>query len=398
MTDQPAMRRRPQLTVVSSSNFARAYGGIAYLASALVARGVDVEAHGPIPPEMLPELRRLPFPVHSVWTRGGVGSQRSALVRFRLRCLVRGIRRAGAWLFTDLSFFSTAVAIKRVRPASRLIHYCPEFLTPEEFPHIRQTRVYARHADAPDLVIDVNLGRAERRRARFGLTREILILPNTLPLAELPPPAPPGALDRLAGGNLPADLPVLLYAGAPHAEAGFDRVITALRETRTPVFLLAFCGDGGERSEALRAAVQARLGPQRGRVCRAVARRDLLACMHQADAGLAYYPFSVAPSWNQLHCAPTKAYEYLAVGLPVVASNNPPLIELIAARSLGACTADDTVEALRATLDDLFQDRSALRRTGERAREAFAQELSFERVAPPVVDRVVALLDRAEPR
>lgn len=398
MTARPTRAWRPRLTVVSSSNFARGYGGIAYLASALVARGVDVEAHGPIPAEMLPELQRLPFPVHSVWTTRGVRSRRAALACFRLRCLVRGVRRAGAWLFSDLTFFSTAVAIKRARPASRLIHYCPELLTPEEFPHIRQTRVYARHADAPDLVIDVNPGRAERRRERFGLTREVLILPNTLPLAELPPPAPPGTLGRLAGGSLPADIPVLLYAGAPHAEAGFDRVIAALREARTRVFLLAFCGDGSEQSEALRAVVQARLGPQRGRVCPAVARRDLLACMHQADAGLAYYPFSVAPSWNQLHCAPTKAYEYLAAGLPVVASNNPPLVELIAARSLGACTADDSVEALRATLDDFFRDRSALRRTGERARKAFAQELSFERVAPPVVDRVVALLERAGPR
>ena len=380
----------PPLRIVSSSNFLRGYGGILYLAQALHERGASVRVLAPIPAAQLAEVKELPFPVETMWRPGM--PRWAALRLFRLRLLALGLSRAGGWLFTDLSFFREAVAIRRARPANRLVHYCAELFTPEEFPSIPHVRYYERHASVPDLVIDVEAARAERRWQRFGLPCRPLILPNTLPHASLPPPAPRGSLAALAGGGLPQGVPTLLYAGGTHAGTALDRVVAALEGLGVPVFFLAFCHDEDQaRFRAFQALVAERLGPDRARVCPAVPRARLLACAHEARAGLVYYPFDALPSFNQRHCAPAKVYELLALGVPPVTSANPPLQALVGGRGLGVCAADDSVPALRAAIRTVLDDPGN-RTMAARARAVFEQELCFERVAPGVVDAVCEVL------
>ncbi len=395
MITPPVEARRPRLTVVSSGNFARGYGGVAYLAEALHTRGAAVQVIAPIPLDQMDDIRRFPFLTRSIYSMAPRSPWLSRRM-FHLELALTGAFRDTAWLFSDLSFFREAVAIRRLRPRSKLIHYCAELLTPEEFPQVQGTAFYAGHAGVPDLIIDVNAGRAARRRERFGILQEILLLPNTLPLSEIPPPAPPGTLAQLAGGDLPEGTPVLLYAGGTHAGAALDSIVAAVAGLDRPAFLLAFCH--GERTDDVvrfRETVNDRLGPHRGRVCPAVPRQALLACMHEATVGLVTYPYSAAPSWNQLHCAPTKAYECVATGLPIVASANPSLQVLVADRAVGVCAADDSAGALRDAIGHLLAEPARRRAISERATRLFAEELCFERVSPPVVERILDVVRRA---
>ena len=118
---------------------------------------------------------------------------------FRIKILLRGLAEDAAWLFSELAYFREAVAIKRARPQTLLIHYCQELLTPEEFPEILTGRFYEQHANMPDLIVDVETHRAAKRIERFNISREVLTLPNTLPLAEVPAMAPPGSLACVGG-------------------------------------------------------------------------------------------------------------------------------------------------------------------------------------------------------
>ena len=382
-----------RLTVVSSGNFARGYGGIAYLAEALHTRGAAVQVIAPIPLDQMADVRRFAFPTRSIYSTTPRSSWLSRRM-FHLELALTGVFRDTAWLFSDLSFFREAVAIRRLRQHSQLIHYCTELLTPEEFPDLRNTNFYAKHAGVPDLIIDVNQARAARRRERFGLLQEILVLPNTLPLSEIPRPAPSGTLAQLAGGELPEGTPVLLYAGGTHAGAALDSIVAAVAGLDRPAFFLAFChSELANDVVRFRDMVNDRLGFRQGRVCPAVPRQALLACMHEAAVGLVTYPYSAAPSWNQLHCAPTKAYECIATGLPIAASANPSLQALVADRAVGACAADDSPAALRDAIGQLLAQPARLRAMSERAKRMFVEELCFERVSSPVVNRIMDTLD-----
>lgn len=387
------MNKDPRLLVVSGTNFLRAYSGIKYLCNSLTDGGIAVEAYAPIPRNMIPELAGCRFPVHSLFAPWYGKIPRLRIYLFRAQLFIKSLLDDDAIMFSELTFFRDAVMHKKLKPQLPFIHYCQELLTPEEFPESKETRFYERDTDCVDLTIDVDSNRAALRRTRFNLTREILVLPNTLPLSDLPPPAPVGTLSQLAGGNLPEGVPILIYIGGTHKGTGFDTIIKAVARVSRPLFFLGFCyGRKQEDVDLVRRAVESHLGSKRGRICNAVPRVALLSCLHEASAGLVYYPYTDAPSANQLYCAPTKVFEYIAVGLPVVASANPPLISLIEDNQLGVCAKDDSVAALHDAIECLLTSPKYQSDIRQRSQKLFAEQLCFEKVALPVVARVKSLL------
>ncbi len=385
--------KRTRLLVVSASNFLRAYAGVQYLSNALADHGLDVEVYAPIPRHMLHETAHCRFRVHSHYD-GVVGRiPRLRVFAFVLSLVARALAQDCALLFTELRFLKQAAFIKRLRPRIPCIHYCQEYLTPEEFPEYRGVRDYEALANIPDLIIDVEPARAASRRERFRIHREIVVLPNTLPLSELPSPAPCGSLARLAGRCLPSDRPILVYAGGIHPGTGMQTVVSALSELRGRVFFLAFCNvDEPHRMESFRQMVGGALGVENASVCDGVPRSLLLSCLHEATAGLVYYPYQELPTFNQHYCAPTKVYEYFAAGLPVIASSNPPLVDLVEKRGLGVCAVDGTASGLRAAIAGLLLGHADLTAVSARARGVFRNELCYERQSRQVVSRILEVV------
>ena len=391
--------KRPRLIVVSALNFLRAYSGVQYLSNALADQGFDVEVYAPIPRHMLAETANCRFRVQSHYG-GPVGRiPRIRIYWFIVTLVARALVQDCVLLFTDLRFLKQAAIIKRLRPQLPLIHYCLELLTPEEFPSYHGVRQYETLANIPDLIIDVEPHRALMRRERFGIVRQIVVLPNTLPLSEMPARSPGGTLATLAGGDLPDNIPILLYTGGTHEEMGIQVIIEALRGLSRPVFFLAFChGPTRDSVDRFRKRVEGMLGRHRCRVCDAVPRSQLIGCIHEADAGMVYYPHSQSPSFNQLYCAPTKVFEYIAAGLPVVASSNPPLVDLIERRNLGACASDDSSAALGRAIEQCLLRSQDRREHTMRATRIFAEELCFEKVSGSVLSEIRFLVESLQRR
>lgn len=383
---------KPRLLIVTANSFAHAYGGVLYLARTLHERGVDVRVLGHVPPEHRAHVPAQPFPVINLPDLPLATIPKVRGVIKTLRILHEGLAPGTHWLFNDYGFFRQAVTLKRLRPQQRLIHYTTELLTPEEQPHA-SLDFYARHASVPDLVIDVEPHRAARRQERFGLPRRPLVLPNTLPAAGFPSAGPPGTLARLAGGALPADRFILLYAGTAHPSMSFTRLLEAVRQCGHPLYLLCFLRGEAARVAAWQQQLADALGPEGGRICPAVPRSDLLRALPEADAGLIYYPPSDEPSVNQLYCAPTKLYEYLAAGLPVVGSANPSLRDLLEPHDLGFCADPDGAEGLATALARTVT-RYGLHTRPQRARIAsyFQQHLSFERTSEAALTSILGLI------
>lgn len=378
--------------VITGVNFLRAYGGIKYLCQNLTARGVELQICAPIPREMVKELDGWPVPMYSYYTKWYSGCRKFRSLICAARTIIQVLATDSALLVCELQFYFVAVLIKKLKPKTPVIFYSQEMLTPEEHSSGylgKLVRYYERYSDIPDLLIDVNPYRVAKRKERFKITKEVIILPNTIPLSEIPNPGPIGTLSSLAGGGLPANIPILIYAGGAHFSMGWDFILDAVDSVSLSLFFLAFCQGTREEIMLLRQKVQKHRGARKVRVCDAVPRTTLLSCLHEANAGLVFYPYSAERSTNQLYCAPTKALEYIGVGLPVIASANPPLIDLIDGYALGVCAKDDTAASLTEAIEKLFKKSSfQLQEMRSRERLIFKEKLCFERVSEGVLDRI----------
>jgi glycosyltransferase involved in cell wall biosynthesis len=100
---------------------------------------------------------------------------------------------------------------------------------------------------------------------------------------------------------------------------------------------------------------------------------ELLAGM---DAAVAPYP-----NLKPFYFSPLKVYEYMAAGLPVVASRIGQLDGLIQDRVNGLLCPPEDAAALAAALDELGNDPRLRQRLGEAARATVVREHSWEAVA-----------------
>lgn len=130
---------------------------------------------------------------------------------------------------------------------------------------------------------------------------------------------------------------IILYQGYVSFDRGLNRFMEAL--TYLPQkYRLVVVGDGPDL-ERLKAMAEEE--SQRGRFTALgrVANHLLLAITKYADLGIVTYPYE---GLNNIYCSPNKIFEYAQAGLPVVATDQPPLRSMVEGYGIGALIGQDT--------------------------------------------------------
>jgi glycosyltransferase involved in cell wall biosynthesis len=382
-------KRKPKLLVVPGIDFDRSYAGTHYLLERLAG---DFEIALCVFTDRAHRdwYRRLPFKcqVFPFMTRSWNGRRTRFMSKiFRLFIGLRMLfaRRV---LITETTYLREAALAKKIM-GSRMVltQFCQELFLPEEYPGDRWPATQKRLARAPDIVIDVDPFRAKIRAEYYGLETTPHVLRNTFPLAQMPPPAPRGGLWALARiSPPPAAVPVLVHAGGVGREKPFERIIDAVAELERPPFLLAFCSASEADIRRLREYASQKLRPGGYFLGASVPRESLRASLWEADIGVVDYTFSVEPTVNQRHCAPTKLYEFMACGLAILGSNNDSLRDVIEREEIGCCAKDDAPRDLALALKDLLgRDMAKMK---ERAKASFADKYSYETACEAEVERI----------
>jgi glycosyltransferase involved in cell wall biosynthesis len=211
-------------------------------------------------------------------------------------------------------------------------------------------------------VITVSDGIAARLRDRYRLPVTPTVVRNVSALQV----QGNGGLRRALG--LHPDTPLVLHQGAPAPARGCEVLLDAA--TLLKDVHVVFLGDPepgyGERLSAM---IRRRGLSGRVSLLPSVALDDLLAHTAEADVGVTLLQDTCE---NHRLALPNKLFEYIAAGVPVVASALPETRRLVEAYAVGWCVAPDQPEALAAALRVALAHR---RDPALRARVARAAEL-----------------------
>jgi glycosyltransferase involved in cell wall biosynthesis len=245
-------------------------------------------------------------------------------------------------------------------------------------------RVAQRVFDAAAWLLPVSDEVAAYLEQFVGLAPKVRVVPNGVRPDRFPPnlaptlPAPAGLFTIGFVGSLKAwhGLSVLLEAFARFRE-------------RHPYCRLLLVGDGPEREKL---AAQA---AQRGVVASlhftgAVSAEEVPGLLASMDVAVAPYP-----KLSEFYFSPLKVYEYMAAGLPVVASRIGQLEKLIEPGGNGLLVSPGDPAELAAAFHQLHNQPDLRRRLGQTARASVLSQYTWD----SVVQRIcrIAGVELADP-
>jgi glycosyltransferase involved in cell wall biosynthesis len=214
-------------------------------------------------------------------------------------------------------------------------------------------------------VITVSGGIARRLRERYRLP----ITPTVVRNVTEPRPRGAGDLRRRLG--IDAQTPLVLHQGAPAPARGCEVLLTAIE--RLPGVHLVFLGDPElGYATVLRDLMRAHGVEDRVTLLPNVPLEELLAHTAEADVGVTLLQDTCE---NHRLALPNKLFEYIAAGVPVVASALPETRRVVEGYGVGWCVPPHDPFALADAL------RNALSRHGDTGLkehlEAAGQELCW---------------------
>ncbi|MSR82700.1 MAG: glycosyltransferase [Candidatus Latescibacteria bacterium] len=190
----------------------------------------------------------------------------------------------------------------------------------------------------------------------------------------------------------PGGRPTLVYAGSITALRGLYEMIELVRRLRQvfPDLLLRLVGPVGSAAEKTRAEeliTRHDLGGHvefTGLVSHLEVHRQILA----ADVGLAL----LHPDPNYINSLPTKMFEYMMMGRPVVVSNFPMWAEIVAEAGCGYAPHPLDLDAVEQHLRRLLGDVDLRREMGRRGRAAVLEKYNWKKEGERLVEFYRALL------
>ena len=177
---------------------------------------------------------------------------------------------------------------------------------------------------------------------------------------------------RITPGHRPVTAPgpeapvTVGFVGTLKPWHGTDLLLRALARTRENL-RLDICGTGPQQEELEQLAAELGIA-QRVRFRGAVAPEQVPAVLHEIDIAAAPYPA------GEHYFSPLKVYEYLAAGLPTIASRIGTIPALLEDGQLGVLVTPGDVVDLARSLDELAADTAHRARLGAAAREAAVRE------------------------
>lgn len=249
----------------------------------------------------------------------------------------------------DLPMLPVAVALAR-QSKSSLVYDSHELYSEQEFSSLEKKRwqyIESKYIHDCHAVITVNSSIASELVRRYKIP-PVNIIYNAVHCDDL---LANSSLFHQAF-NLPAKRKILLFQGGLSKGRNLETLIQAIQYVKNPFIDLVILGDGQLSSTLKKLAISANV-KNRVYFHPEVPQKLLLKYTQSADAGLIPYQ---ATCLNNYYCTPNKLFEFIAAGLPILASDLPEISNIINTHKIGLTGRLSTPKEIARMIDVFFQD------------------------------------------
>ena len=200
--------------------------------------------------------------------------------------------------------------------------------------------------------------------------------PRTVTVANYP--VPDEFMPSTMGEDRGASAPRVCYVGSISAIRGIRQLVQACARLRSPTTLTLA---GGFSESALQAEVAALPGWSRIDALGHLDRAGVAAVMRRACAGLV----TLLPTASYREALPVKMFEYMAAGIPVIASDFPRWRAIIEGNDCGLCVDPHDPGAIAAAIDRLALDPDLAAKMGANGRLAVERYYNWRHEARTLI-------------
>ena len=314
-------------------------------------RSCGSPAHGPDPLIATPALLAAGGRTRRGAIRAALGTHLTLAWLAYARSALAEVRdsRPDVVVAHDLDTLPVGLVAAR-RAGARLLYDSHELFVEHESepPRAQVTRRVQRAVEGPlirraDRVITVSGSIADELARRYGIARPGVV--RNLPAWSGSSGPPVDLRERVA---LDSVTRIAIYVGGLAPGRGLEQLAASAAEL--PGVGIVFLGTGPPHfRETLRRIAGEAGATERVRVSGPVPAAEVTRWAAGADVGVVPYPNTCLNNYLSL---PNKLFEYLAAGLPVVASDFPELRQVVAGHDVGAtCDPEDPTDIARAVRD-----------------------------------------------
>ncbi|MCS6175148.1 glycosyltransferase [Shewanella baltica] len=379
--------KRKKVAIFSDVNPTKSYSCLQHLAESLSDRGIDVTLYAKIPISDLKHTKAWRCHVISIYSfiYGKIPFFRRYIAQLHLFFL--SVFYYENIIIHELVFFRLAWLAKKLNRNLNIIHYATELYDENDEPsHKKLLDFYRNNSNLPDLVIECNEQRSKLRRVLFGICSPIVVIENSLPSESI-----------IVHKNFIEDVGykknqcTLVYTGAAYLHRELDRLIDAfyMSGLGEDLKLKLVCYGPVKDVDVLRAYCD-KMIPGKYELYSNVSRDEAMEYVSQSDIGVVYYRPSL--SMGNRFAAPTKFYEYLSLGLPIVCSNNDSLIPIIDKYNIGQYVNDESTESLSYAIVSVYKDYILGHVNKAEVKNIFNTNLAYNITAGPSIKILVEKL------
>jgi len=305
-------------------------------------------------------------------------------VEFFLRCVWIGLRtRPAVVVSIDLDTLPAAWLVSKLTGA-KLVYYSIELYAerPGFYPKWFWVALERALINTTDLNIACEPNRAKVMMDKYGAKTMPMVVLNVPPYVE--PERTTACQDWLREQGVEADK-VVYYVGELKRARCTDDFIEAAK-TFAPGIVLFLLGPEGPGYD-----VQAKIKEcgVEDRVFHhpPVLPSEVMDFTYSAHLGL---QTQIDDGLNHRFCAPIKLFQYLAAGLPVIASDFPGMIEVVEENDVGICVDPEDAQAIAAAINRVLADEDTYQRMAANAKrvakEKYCYEIEGEKLFEAVAD------------